>query len=158
MKTNLDEVKVLESKHHDLQQLADDLNTDKIKLEEIITDLKRELFKSEEELSNFLNTQKNEHAELLQKIETMKNESLGLKVQKEELEKQVSSLLLKISEYSQVIENQLIDKNNLEKEANSVNLAKVLAGTLENKKSVKLKINELLKEIDRCIANLKAQS
>jgi hypothetical protein len=81
-----------------------------------------------------------------------------LKVQKEELEKQVSSLLIKISDYSEVVENQLIDKNNLEKETNSVNLAKVLAGSLENKKSVKLKINELLKEIDRCIANLKAQS
>ncbi|MFN5182956.1 MAG: hypothetical protein ACK5D5_08015 [Bacteroidota bacterium] len=141
----------------ELRQFADNLNSEKIKLEETITDLKRELFKAEEELSSSNLSISDEKIELNHKIEALKNESLNLKVQKEELEKQVSDLLKKLAEYGNVVESQKND-NNLEKLSNSANLAKVLAGSIENKRSAKLKINELLREIDRCIAALNAQS
>ena len=149
-------LKIADTKLDELQQLADQLNTEKIKLEETVSDLKRELFKAEEDLSKFSDYEELESLKL--QISAMEDETSSLIQQKENLENQVVELLSKLSEYSQKTENQIIRDIDLEKEPNSTTLAKALAGSLTDKKSVKLKINELLREIDRCIATLNAQS
>jgi chromosome segregation ATPase len=134
-----------EKKITQLQMIADELNAEKIRLEELITDLKRELFKAEDKVSS-------------SKDFTASEELANIQQQKIELEAQVGELLEKIAELSNMSENQKVEQGNLEKESNSVTLASVLAVSLKNKKAVKLKINELLREIDRCIAMLNAQS
>ena len=134
-----------EKKITQLQMIADELNAEKIRLEELITDLKRELYKAEDKVSS-------------SKDFTASDELANIQQQKIELEAQVGELLEKIAELSNMSENQKVEQGNLEKESNSVTLASVLAVSLKNKKAVKLKINELLREIDRCIAMLNAQS
>ena len=156
--SQIEDLKNESREQEELRQFADELNTEKIKLEETISDLKRELFTAEEELSKLSDFSNGEKVELAQKIENFKNETISLKIQKEELEIEVAILLKKLSEYGKAVENQSAENINLESEQNTVTLAKALAGSLGDKKSVKLKINELLREIDKCIAALNAQS
>jgi DNA repair exonuclease SbcCD ATPase subunit len=135
-----------------LQVLADQLNTEKLRLEETVTDLKRELFKAEEKLSTMSNEQ------ISDQLQAVNEENIQLSQQKKELENQVAELLGKLQLLGKTSDNHLVASVDLEKSKNSVNLASVLNVSLEDKKTLKLKINELVKEIDRCIAMLNAQS
>ncbi len=156
-----------EAKLVELQLLANELNAEKLKLEDTITDLKRELFKAEEKLESLETESKEQNEEfiegLFKKIDLLNEKSQKLELQKEEVEMQIPALLAKIETLSEIIgsQNNISGKNEelgLEKDNNSPNLAGMLADSIKDKKSAKLKINELVREIDRCIAMLTTQS
>jgi chromosome segregation ATPase len=153
-----------EMKVSDVQTTADEINQEKIKLEETITDLKRELFKAEEKMEEALASSKDSKESeefidgLFKKIDILNDKCQKLQAQKEELESQVPELLNKIAELSELTVNQNNAPESLDKNKISPNLAGMLVASVKDKKAAKLKINELVREIDRCIAMLNAQS
>jgi len=91
-------------------------------------------------LSEIVDSLENRVSNLLQKFEILKSEKLLL-------EEELAVLKLKQSQF-----NEEIDK--WEKECTTLKLANSMLGSEEYKRETKLKINELVREIDKCIIQL----
>ncbi|MFL5752167.1 MAG: hypothetical protein ACJ76F_02075 [Bacteroidia bacterium] len=91
---------------------------------------------------------------LFKQIDLLNDEKLQLSNQKEEVEEQVGILQQKLADLSQVIESQTGEIKSLEDRNKQVKLAQALVVSSKDKTATKLKINELVREIDKCIALL----
>lgn len=91
----------------------------------------------------------------------MNNNLDQLKELKNKVEKLINlqEQLVKQNQQLQVINNQLIQKNqrqdnqisSLEEKIKVVKLAQQLSGSDQNNRDIKLKINEYIREIDKCL-------
>ncbi len=91
-------------------------------------------------LSEIVDSLENRVGKLLQKYNNLNNEKL-------KLEEEVTNLKSKQSQF-----NEEIDK--WKGECKSLKLANSMLGSEEYKRDTKLKINEMVREIDKCITQL----
>jgi hypothetical protein len=91
-------------------------------------------------LVQIVNSLENKVSKLLQKQDSLKQENLRLSQQNKDLEKQL------------VQQHQL--NNDLEVKYESLKVANAIVGSKEDKHATKLKINTLIREIDKCIVQL----
>ena len=93
-------------------------------------------------------------SEIAEIIDTLE-ESLKKMLQKMAvLEQKNSNLDKELSKASELINNQSDEIDVLQKQNETLKIAKSLLGSDENKRDTKLKINSLIREIDYCIAQL----
>jgi phage shock protein A len=93
-------------------------------------------------------------SEIAEIIDTLE-ESLKKLLQKIAfLEQKISSLDQELSTASVIINNKSDEIEVLQKQNETLKIAKSLLGSDENKRDTKLKINSLIREIDYCIAQL----
>ncbi len=93
-------------------------------------------------------------SEIAEIIDTLE-ESLKKLLQKMAfLEQKISNLDKELSNASMIINNQSDEIEVLQKQNETLKIAKSLLGSDENKRDTKLKINSLIREIDYCIAQL----
>lgn len=93
-------------------------------------------------------------SEIAEIIDTLE-ESLKKLLQKIAfLEKKISSLDQDLSTASVIINTKSDEIEVLQKQNETLKIAKSLLGSDENKRDTKLKINSLIREIDYCIAQL----
>ncbi|MFT5249948.1 MAG: chromosome segregation ATPase, partial [bacterium] len=71
----------------------------------------------------------------------------NLKKKKTKLEEEITVLMTQQDQYNKEIEN-------WREECNTLKLANSMLGSNEYKRETKLKINELVREIDKCITQL----
>ena len=91
-------------------------------------------------LSEIVDSLENRVGKLLQEHENLKNK-------KSKLEEEITVLISQQDQYSKEIEN-------WREECNTLKLANSMLGSNEYKRETKLKINELVREIDKCITQL----
>ncbi len=91
-------------------------------------------------LLQIVNSLENKVSKLLQKQDNLKQENLRLLQQNKDLEKKI------------VQQHQL--NNDLEVNYESLKVANAIVGSKEDKHVTKLKINTLIREIDKCIVQL----
>jgi len=91
-------------------------------------------------LFQIVSTLENKLTKLLQKYNSLKHENVQLYEQKKDLEKLLSE------------QYQL--NNDLEVNYESLKIANAIVGSKEDKHLTKLKINTLIREIDKCIVQL----
>ncbi|MDB9913039.1 hypothetical protein OAD06_01935 [Flavobacteriaceae bacterium] len=91
-------------------------------------------------LSEIVDSLENRVGKLLQEHENLKNK-------KSKLEEEITVLITQQDQYSKEIEN-------WREECTTLKLANSMLGSNEFKRETKLKINELVREIDKCITQL----
>jgi regulator of replication initiation timing len=91
-------------------------------------------------LSEIVDSLENRVGKLLQEHE-------NLKKKKSKLEQEITVLMTQQDQYSKQIEN-------WREECTTLKLANSMLGSNEYKRETKLKINELVREIDKCITQL----
>jgi len=91
-------------------------------------------------LFQIVNSLEKKLSKLLQKHDSLKQENVRLLQQNKDLEKQL------------VQQQQLV--NDLETKYESLKVANTIVGSKEDKHITKLKINTLIREIDKCIVQL----
>ena len=91
-------------------------------------------------LSKIVDSLENRVGKLLQEHENLKNK-------KSKLEEEITVLITQQDQYSKEIEN-------WREECTTLKLANSMLGSNEYKRETKLKINELVREIDKCITQL----
>ena len=91
-------------------------------------------------LSEIVDSLENRVGKLLQEHENLKNK-------KSKLEEEITVLITQQDQYSKEIEN-------WREECTTLKLANSMLGSNEYKRETKLKINELVREIDKCIRQL----
>ena len=91
---------------------------------------------------------------LFKQIDLLNDKKLTLETDNEEAKSALNELQAKYEGLSQVIENQKLDMLDLEERNKQIKLATTLAVSGKDKTGLKLKINELVREIDKCIALL----
>ncbi len=91
-------------------------------------------------LSQIVNSLDGKVLKLLREHNELKSKNAQLQLQNEDLQKQVT-------EQSQEI-------NELQREFESLKIANAMVGSKEDKHITKLKINALIREIDKCIVQL----
>jgi chromosome segregation ATPase len=91
-------------------------------------------------LSEIVDSLENRVGKLLQEHENLKNK-------KSKLEEEITVLISQQDQYSKEIEN-------WREECNALKLSNSMLGSNEYKRETKLKINELVREIDKCITQL----
>ena len=91
-------------------------------------------------LSEIVDSLENRVGKLLQEHE-------NLKKKKSKLEQEITVLMTQQDQYSKRIEN-------WREECNALKLSNSMLGSNEYKRETKLKINELVREIDKCITQL----
>jgi len=91
-------------------------------------------------LSEIVDSLENRVGKLLQEYENLKNK-------KSKLEEEITVLMTQQDQYSKEIEN-------WREECTTLKLANSMLGSNEYKRETKLKINELVREIDKCITQL----
>ena len=91
-------------------------------------------------LSEIVDSLENRVGKLLQEHENLKNK-------KSKLEEEITVLITQQDQYSKEIEN-------WREECTTLKLANSMLGSNEYKREAKLKINELVREIDKCITQL----
>tara|TARA_B110000879_G_scaffold157695_1_gene203652 strand:- start:426 stop:716 length:291 start_codon:yes stop_codon:yes gene_type:complete len=91
-------------------------------------------------LSEIVDSLENRVGKLLQEHENLKNK-------KSKLEEEITVLITQQDQYSKQIEN-------WREECTTLKLANSMLGSNEYKRETKLKINELVREIDKCITQL----
>ena len=91
-------------------------------------------------LSEIVDSLENRVGKLLQEQENLKNK-------KSKLEEEITVLMTQQDQYSKEIEN-------WREECTTLKLANSMLGSNEYKRETKLKINELVREIDKCITQL----
>ncbi|MDP2388522.1 MAG: hypothetical protein Q8M29_19265 [Bacteroidota bacterium] len=94
---------------------------------------------------------------LFKQIDLLNDEKLLVQTENEEAHSAVSELQEKCSNLTQVIENQKNDISNLEETNKQIKLAQSLLASGSDKTALKLRINELVREVDKCIALLSVQ-
>ncbi|MDG1329620.1 MAG: hypothetical protein P8P27_05210 [Flavobacteriaceae bacterium] len=91
-------------------------------------------------LSEIVDSLENRVGKLLQEHENLKNK-------KSKLEEEITVLITQQDQYSKEIEN-------WREECTTLKLANSMLGSNKYKRETKLKINELVREIDKCITQL----
>jgi chromosome segregation ATPase len=91
-------------------------------------------------LSEIVDSLENRVGKLLQEHE-------NLKKKKTKLEEEITVLMTQQDQYNKEIEN-------WREECNTLKLANSMLGSNEYKRETKLKINELVREIDKCITQI----
>ena len=91
-------------------------------------------------LSEIVDSLENRVGKLLQEHENLKNK-------KSKLEEEITVLITQQDQYSKEIEN-------WREECTTLKLANSMLGSNEYKRETKLKINELVREINKCITQL----
>ena len=91
-------------------------------------------------LSEIVDSLENRVGKLLQEHE-------NLKKKKTKLEEEITVLMTQQDQYNKEIDN-------WREECNTLKLANSMLGSNEYKRETKLKINELVREIDKCITQL----
>jgi hypothetical protein len=86
-------------------------------------------------------------ASLRFKVEKLVDLHRQIKLEHNELKSEKAELEKKLKEKQEIIRS-------LEEKQSQIKLARVLTETHENTTDIKLKINELVREIDKCIAQL----
>ena len=81
------------------------------------------------------------------KVKGLMDSNTQLSIQKENLENEIVQL-------TSVIEQQKTELESFDEKVKMLKMAKSLEGDSESNKEMKLKINELVREIDKCIALL----
>ncbi|NNC82893.1 MAG: hypothetical protein HKN79_04885 [Flavobacteriales bacterium] len=87
-------------------------------------------------------------------LEQVKRKIKAIHKQKQDLEKEVSRLKSELEKGRSQIETLTADIDSKESELESLKLAKAYQSEGESDKEAKARINEMVKEIDRCIALL----
>lgn len=93
---------------------------------------------------------------LFKQIDALNDERLGLLNEKEEMANQLLKMNEVVSNISQNIDSQSIDVTGLNNHRKNIILAKSSGGVTDEKTAMKKQINELVREIDKCIALLSA--
>ncbi len=91
---------------------------------------------------------------LFKQMDALNEEKMRLQADKEEVETEINKLQEKFAELGHTIELQKGEIKNLEETNKQIKLAQALAFSTKDKTATKLKINELVREIDKCIALL----
>ena len=91
-------------------------------------------------LSEIVDSLENRVGKLLQEHENLKNK-------KSKLEEEITVLMTQQDQFNKEIDN-------WREECNTLKLANSMLGSNEYKRETKLKINELVREIDKCITQL----
>ena len=91
-------------------------------------------------LSEIVDSLENRVGKLLQEHENLKNK-------KSKLEEEITVLITQQDQYSKEIEN-------WREECTTLKLANSMLGSNKYKRETKIKINELVREIDKCITQL----
>lgn len=87
-------------------------------------------------------------------VESLKSKIEKLVSQHNALEKENAGLLREKAELTHKVEQKDAEILKLEERNKQIKLAKSISDTNENSLDIKLKINELVREIDKCIALL----
>ena len=83
---------------------------------------------------------KNNFENIVSKIRSLKEENENLKIENKKI--------------STELENNIINNNKLEEKYNNIKLAKTIMSRSEDTHEAKLKVNRIVREIDKCIALL----
>jgi chromosome segregation ATPase len=160
------QIEVLHSEIHSLTKSLDELNSASRLKSEALEFEKANLLLKLEELESQLSSLKESKTEepatdneefidkLFQQINLLNEEKSLLQTENEEAHTELKTLQASCSELSQIIENQKNTIESLEETNKQATLAEAFLGTAGDKTSLKLRINELVREIDRCIALL----
>lgn len=120
-----------------------------------LEDLNRQLLEHREAKAGSSEKENEEFiSKLFKQIDALNDEKLQLTSQREEMEEQAGVLQQRLADLGQVIENQSSEIKNLEDRNKQIKLAQALVLSSKDKTATKLKINELVREIDKCIALL----
>jgi chromosome segregation ATPase len=134
------------------KKLSDEYEFEKSNLNLIITDLKSQLSQSKSAINNL-----NEDAfidKLFKQIDLLNDENAVLATENDDIKNALTEIHKKYESLSQVIENQKSEIINLEERNKQIKLATEFEVLDEDSSDLKLKINELVREIDKCIALL----
>ena len=156
-------------------ELIDGLNATKIELENHIgeyknsvTDLTKQvsdlfdtIAANEAEIANLKSVTKSDEQDafidrLFKQIDTLTDERLNLLNEKEEMANQLLKMNESISGLSQQVDSHHVDISELDNHRKNVILAKGSSNDSSDKTIMKKQINELVREIDKCIALLSA--
>ena len=156
-------------------QLFDELNVTKIELENQLVEYKNSVIDLDNQVSDLLNTIATNEAEILnlksitksdeqdafidrlfKQIDTLTDERLNLLNEKGEMANQLLKMNESISGLSQQVDSHNVDISELDNHRKNVILAKGSSNEGSDKTIMKKQINELVREIDKCIALLSA--
>jgi len=93
-------------------------------------------------------------SELTEIVDSLEGKLKRLIGKIEKLELNIQILKEKLQKSDEIIQNQNNNLESLQRRYESLKVASSLAGSDENKRETKLKINSLIREIDHCIAQL----
>jgi len=87
-------------------------------------------------------------------VNLLENKLSKLLVKYADLQRNNKNILLKKSELEQQLKQQHQQFNDLEKKYESLRVANAMVGSKDDKHITKLKINTLIRQIDKCIVQL----
>ena len=90
-------------------------------------------------------------SEFSQSFDSLESQVKLLVARKNEGQKELEELKLKVEELNSTIFSQ---KNEIEKLIEKNKILRIAGGSSEDKREIKLKINEIVREVDKCIAQL----
>jgi chromosome segregation ATPase len=93
---------------------------------------------------------------MLERLERIRRQVEGLLAERARLQRELDQARQRIWELEQALDLSKNERFELEETNKMLKLAKVLKPESSDKKAMKLKINELVREIDRCIDILSA--
>jgi len=134
------------------KKLVNEFEFEKSKLTIIISDLKNQLTQQKSTINS-----SNEDAfidKLFKQIDLLNDENALLSTENDDIKDALTEIHKKYESLSQVIENQKNEIINLEERNKQIKLATELEVSDEETTDMRLKINELVREIDKCIALL----
>jgi len=134
------------------KQIIAELEFEKSNLNIIISDLKNQLSQQKN-----LSSTTNEDAfidKLFKQIDLLNDENALLSTENDEIKDTLTEIHNKYESLSQVIENQRNEIINLEERNKQIKLATAFEVSDEETSDLKQRINELVREIDKCIALL----
>lgn len=134
------------------KELTAELEFEKSNLNLIISDLKNQLNEKKTEISS--SSDEAFIDKLFKQIDLLNDENAVLSTENDEISHALGQLNEKYHSLSQIIENQKNEIISLEERNKKIKLATELKVSDEENSDLKLKINELVREIDRCIALL----
>ena len=89
-----------------------------------------------------------------EKLQLIKTSVARLLKEKEKAEAEVQRLEAKLAEFGKLLDNQKTIIKNLEDQNKIIKLAETINVDPSVRNELKLKINEMIREIDRCLAKL----
>jgi chromosome segregation ATPase len=134
------------------KKLVNEFEFEKSNLTIIISDLKNQLTQQKSTINS-----SNEDAfidKLFKQIDLLNDENALLSTENDDIKDALTDIHKKYESLSQVIENQKNEIINLEERNKQIKLATELEVSDEETTDMRLKINELVREIDKCIALL----
>ena len=126
-----------------------------------VSDLFDTIAANEAEIANLKSVTKSDEQDafidrLFKQIDTLTDERLNLLNEKEEMANQLLKMNESISGLSQQVDSHHVDISELDNHRKNIILAKGSSNDSSDKTIMKKQINELVREIDKCIALLSA--